>query len=244
MTEQQKPVERIKFNGHLYQIQRYPTGAIYVQDYPRSRGPKVAECLSDFRKHFNVPVFRALTDDERAQYVHDAVAMINNCMATFVSDDDLVKITGESNWLQLAPFVYFCSCGYAWRDCGGDEPGELECRQCGKRQHIKMHRLPNGIKRSHLGPGAGQMSYCSDCDRWTLNKMVNGRPVCACGNAKIDDGYNCTNCFYDQHAIIKYGPMVPNIGASMSVGGNPRDWTEHRLCLACGTEFEVEQSDY
>lgn len=243
MSEQQL-VERIKFNGHLYQIQRYPTGAIFVQDYPRSRGPKVAECLSTFRKHFDVPVFRPLTDDERAQYVHDAVTIIEPGKPTFLSDDDLVKVTGESNWLQFAPFDYFCACGYAWRESGGDEPGELECRQCGKRQHIKMHRLPNGIKRSHVGPGAGQMSYCSDCDRWTLNKMVNGKPVCSCGNAKIDDGYNCTNCFYDQHAIIKYGEASFNTGASMSFGGNPQDWTEHRLCLACGTEFEVEQSNY
>lgn len=240
----QQTIERVKIEGHLYQIQRYPTGAILVQDYPQSRGPKVAGCLSTFRKHFDVPVFRHLTEEEHAQHPHDAVAMINNCIATFVSDDDLVKITGESNWLQFAPFDYFCSCGYAWRDCGDDSPGELECRQCGKRQPIKMHRLPNGIKRSHVGPGAGQMSYCSDCDRWTLNKMANGKPTCACGNAKIDDGCNCPHCFYEQHAIIKYGEATFNVGASMSFGGSPQDWTEFCLCLACGTEFEVEQSDY
>lgn len=243
MTEQQKPVERIKFNGHLYQIQRYPTGAIYVQDYPRSRGPKVAECLSSFRKHFDVPVFRALTDDESAQYVHDAVAIIEAGKPTFLSDDDLVKVTGETNWLQFAPFSYFCSCGYAWRAIGGDEPGELACRQCGKRQRIRLHRLPAGVKRAHLGTEPGQLSYCGRCDEWSINKVSGTVVSCECGERK-DTGYNCTHCFYDQHAIIKYGPTRQNIGASMSFGGNPSDWTEDRLCLACGTEFEVEQSDY
>jgi len=154
---------------------------------------------------------------------------------------------------------YECAaCGYTWPDYG-IEATPIQCPKCNTRLDVEIEGIGE-LKEEQLGKALGKYSWCSGCDSLTMN--APGRTYCneplsadklpdrffscvECGHEKFWQWpYQCPRCDSDKHAILSIGEAHYNPGAAMEFGGMPMSWDEEWLCVVCGYEYGISNSNY